>query len=412
MTAVYDVVIVGGGHGGAQTALMLRQEKFAGAIAIIGEEPDLPYERPPLSKEYLTGGKPFDRLLLRTAAEWEALDVVHLRGCRVVAVDAVAHEVVTEDGARIGYGRLVWSTGGRPRRLPCPGSGLAGVHVVRTRADIDRMTAELPLVMEAVIIGGGYVGLEVAAALVRMGKRVTLLEAQDRVLARVAGEPLSRFYEGQHRAQGVDIRLGARIDHIVQSGTVACGVRLADGGLLPAQMIIVGIGIVPSVGPLLDAGAEGGDGVRVNGICRTSLPDIYAIGDCAEHMNPYADGDWVRLESIQNANDQASVVARDICGRPASYDAVPWFWSNQYDLRLQTVGLARGYDDLVLRGDPALRSFSVIYLRQGRVVALDCVNAVRDYLAGRGLVAGRAVVLPARLADMAQPLKALLPPVS
>ena len=403
----YDVVIVGAGHGGAQAAIALRQAKFEGSIAVVGAEPELPYERPPLSKEYLAGDKAFDRILIRPAAFWQERNVEMLLGREVTAVDPAAHIVTTADGERIGYRHLIWATGGSPRRLSCAGHDLAGVHTVRTRADADRMMAELPGVTQAVVIGGGYIGLEAAAVLAKFGKQVVLLEALDRVLARVAGPDLSRFYEAEHRAHGVDVRLGVAVDCIIGENGQASGVRLADGSVIPAQLVIVGIGIIPAVEPLIAAGAAGGNGVAVDAQCRTSLPDIFAIGDCALHANAFADGTEIRLESVQNANDQANVVAKTITGQDAAYHAVPWFWSNQYDLKLQTVGLSIGHDATVLRGDPAARSFSIIYLKAGRVIALDCVNAVKDYVQGRKLVETAATPDPARLADAAIPLKEL-----
>ncbi len=403
----YDIVIVGAGHGGAQAAIALRQNKFEGSIAVIGDEPELPYERPPLSKEYFSGEKAFERILIRPAAFWAERRVDMLLGCRIVSVDAEAHALTTAEGASIGYGQLIWATGGSPRRIGCAGNDLAGVHTVRTRADADRMLAELDGVSQAVVIGGGYIGLEAAAVLAKFGKKVVLLEALDRVLARVAGEALSRFYEAEHRAHGVDARLGAAVECIEGTDKVT-GVRMKDGEVIAAQMVIVGIGIIPAVEPLIAAGAEGGNGVAVDDQCRTSLPDIFAIGDCALHANGFADGLPIRLESVQNANDQAMLVARTIMGQDLAYDAVPWFWSNQYDLRLQTVGLSTGHDATVTRGDPASRSFSVIYLKEGRVIALDCVNATKDYVQGRKLVVERAVIEAAKLADAATPLKELV----
>jgi len=403
----YDVLIVGAGHGGAQAAIALRQGKFEGSIAIIGDEPELPYERPPLSKEYLAGDKSFDRILIRQPAFWQEREVTMLPGRRVVAVDPAAHRVTTVDGAAIGYGKLIWATGGQARRLSCQGHDLAGVHTVRTRADADRMIAELPEVTNAVVIGGGFIGLEAAAVLAKFGKKVTLLEALERVMARVAGPELSNFYQNEHRAHGVDVRLGVAVTAIEGDGKVT-GVRLADGNVVPADLVVVGIGIIPAVEPLIAAGAEGGNGVRVDAQCRTSLPDIFAVGDCALHANRFAAGAEVRLESVQNATDQATVAAKTILGENVSYEATPWFWSNQYDLKLQTIGLSIGYDQSVVRGDPATRSFSVIYLRQGKVIALDCVNATKDYVQGRKLVETGAVIDPARLADMTVPLKEMI----
>lgn len=403
----FDIVIVGGGHGGAQAAIALRQRGYAGSIAIVGEEAELPYERPPLSKEYLLGDKPFERMLLRPAAFWGERDVTLLLGQRVTAVDAGTRQVTTADGTHIGYGDLIWATGGSPRRLICAGHDLVGVHSVRTRADIDRLMGELPAVTRVVVIGGGYIGLEAAAALTKLGKPVTLVEAQDRVLARVAGPTLSAFYEREHRGKGVDLRTGISVD-CIEGDTRVTGVRLSDGTLLPCEMAIVGIGIMPAVEPLLTAGAVGGNGVRVDTLCRTSLPHVYAIGDCAAHANAFADGAEIRLESVQNANDMATTAARAILGDPVPYRATPWFWSNQYDLKLQTVGLSMGHDAEVVRGDSGTRSFSVVYLKAGRVVALDCVNMVKDYVQGRALVEAGAVIDPARLADASEPLKAMM----
>jgi len=403
----YDVLIVGAGHAGAQAAIALRQHKFEGSIALLGDEPELPYERPPLSKEYLAGDKPFERLLIRNHAFWEERAVTLLPGRTATRVDPAAREVTTDDGATIGYGQLIWATGGKPRRLACPGGDLTGVHTVRTRADVDRMIAELPEVRRVAVIGGGYIGLEAAAVLAKLGRQVVVLEAQDRVLARVAGEPLSRFFEEEHRAHGVEIRLGVTVEAIA-GDTRVTGVRLADGERIDAEMAIVGIGIDPAVAPLLDAGANGGNGVLVDGQCRTSLPDIFAVGDCALHANRFAEDRCIRLESVQNANDQATIAAKTIVGIEAGYDAVPWFWSNQYDLKLQTVGISTGHDAAILRGDPATRSFSLVYLRGGRVVALDCVNATKDYVQGRKLVLDAAAIDSARLADAAVPLKELV----
>jgi 3-phenylpropionate/trans-cinnamate dioxygenase ferredoxin reductase subunit len=398
----FDVLIVGAGHGGAQAAIALRQRKFAGSIAIVGDEPELPYERPPLSKEYLAGEKAFERMLIRPAAFWDERDVTMLLGRAVTAVDAAAHQVTLGDDASLEYGILIWATGGRPRALACPGADGAHVHSVRNKADIDRMLARLDRVERVAVIGGGYIGLEAAAVLTKLGRKVVLLEALDRVLARVAGEAISHFYEAEHRAFGVDVRTGVAVDCIEEGG-----VRLSDGSLVPADLAIVGIGIVPAVEPLLAAGAAGGNGVAVDGFCRTSLPDIYAIGDCAEHENAFAGGARLRLESVQNANDQANVVAGAITGAAEPYHAVPWFWSNQYDLKLQTIGLSLGHDEAVTRGDPASRSFSVVYLREGRVIALDCVNMVKDYVQGRKLVLDGAQIPAERLADAATPLKEL-----
>ncbi|WP_300396105.1 FAD-dependent oxidoreductase [uncultured Sphingobium sp.] len=406
-----DIVIVGGGHGGAQAAIALRQQGFAGSILLVGREQELPYERPPLSKDYLSGDKPFERLLIRPAAFWSERDIELWLGREVVQVDPGAQAVALSDGSVVVYGTLIWAAGGDPRRLTCDGSELAGVHAIRTRADVDQLVAELEsIACKVAIIGGGYIGLEAAAVLTKLGRDVVLLEALPRVLARVAGEALSAFYETEHLAHGVDLRTNARISHLVGSDGRVSGISLTNGAVVPADLVIVGIGIAPNVGPLLDAGAQGTQplGVEVDGQCRTSLANVFAIGDCAAHASPSADGDVIRLESVQNANDMASLVARTICGQEQVYSATPWFWSNQYDLKLQTVGLLTGHDETVLRGEPSERAFSVIYLRKGKVIALDCVNRVKDYVQGRKLVEARAHVSGSRLADVTEPLSSML----
>jgi 3-phenylpropionate/trans-cinnamate dioxygenase ferredoxin reductase subunit len=393
----FGVAIVGTGHGGAQAAVQLRQLSFGGSVGMIGQEPDFPYERPPLSKDYLTGERERDRLLIRPASFWAERRIDMLRGREVVRVDAAARRLFCADGEELGWERLIWAAGGVPRPLSCPGAHLA--HLVRSREDVDRIKAALPRVRRVAVIGGGYIGLETAAAMRKLGREVVLFEALDRVLARVAGEPLSRFVEARHRAEGVDLRLGAQVEAIGE------GWVRTVGGEEPCDLVVAGIGIDAAAAPLLDAGAEGGNGVLVDASCRTSLPHIWAIGDCALHESKWAGGARIRLESVQNAHDMAAAAARDICGLAGGYDAVPWFWSNQYDLRLQSVGLWLGYDEIVTRGDPASGSFSLVYLSRGRVIALDCVNATRDYAQGRKLVERGARIAPSDLADTSRQLK-------
>jgi 3-phenylpropionate/trans-cinnamate dioxygenase ferredoxin reductase subunit len=408
----HDVLIVGAGHAGAQAAIALRSQGFAGTVGLLGEEPWPPYERPPLSKEYLAGDKPFARLLIRPESFWAERSIDLLSGRRVDAVDPTARTVTLASGETLGWHHLVWAAGGAPRPLSCPGHDLGRIFAVRNRDDSDAILAALPAARQIIVVGGGYIGLETAAVLTKIGKAVTLLEAQDRVLARVAGPILSRFYEAEHHAHEVDIRTSALVARVIGDQGAATGVELADGTYLAGDLVIVGIGIVPCVEPLLAAGATpatGAGGVLVDPYCRTSLDGISAIGDCAAHASVFAAGAIVRLESVQNAHDQAVTAARDIMGSPEPYRAVPWFWSNQYDLKLQTVGLSAGHDDCLVRGDPATRSFSCLYRRQGRVIALDCVNAPRDYVQGRALVAAGLEADPALLANPDVPLKSLLP---
>lgn len=401
----YDVLIVGAGHGGAQAAILLRQAGFEGSIAMIGDENEPPYERPPLSKEYMAGDKPFERILIRPAQFWAERNVDMLLGKRVTRVDPAAKTVSVSDDETIGYGKLIWAAGGSPRLLTCPGADADGIFSIRRRDDVDAIMARLPDVQHVAVIGGGYIGLEAAAVLTKLGKKVTLLEALPRVLARVAGEELSRFYEAEHRAHGVDLRTGAMVESIESKDGKASAVILSDKTRIAADLIIVGIGIVPETAPLITAGASGGNGVDVDDYCRTSLPDVYAVGDCAAHANTYARGAQIRLESVQNANDQARVAVMHIMGDPKEYDAVPWFWSNQYDLKLQTVGLSTGHDQTIVRGDPASRSFSVLYLLGGKLIAIDAVNAVRDYVQAKAHILSGAVLDQSQLADASKPLK-------
>lgn len=402
-----DVLIVGAGHAGVQAAVALRQKGFEGSVTLLGAELHPPYERPPLSKEYLSGEKDFERMLLRPQSFWEAKGVELKLGVRVVGVEPLAQRVMTADGDWWGYGSLIWAAGGSARRLSCPGADLKGVHVVRTRDDADALRCALDGVERVVVVGGGYVGLEAAAAFVKAGKAVTLVEQQDRLLARVAGQVVSDFYLDLHRRHGVDVRLCVGVEALEGAGGCVTGVVLADGECLPTDLVVAGVGLVPSVAPLLTAGADGQDGVDVDPLCRTSLPHVFAIGDCARHVNVFADGARIRVESVQNANDQAQTVAGVLTGGPKPYESLPWFWSNQYDVRLQTVGLSTGCDQAVVRGEPTKDGFSVVYLRAGRVVAMDCINATRDYVQGRALITGEARIAPEQLADPDRPLKDL-----
>lgn len=406
-----DIVIVGTGHGGAQAAIALRQQGHEGSILMIGRDDAPPYERPPLSKEYLAGDKGFERIMIRPEKFWAEKAIDLKLGAAVTAIDPHAHRLTLSDGSSVTYRKLIWSGGGDPRRLPVPGAVLPEVFYVRDKSDADAMMAALadgP--KRAVVIGGGYIGLEAAAVLRKLGSEVVLVEMLPRLLARVAGEELSTFYAEEHRRQGVDVRLSTGVQAVLgeETGHVT-GVRLDNGTDVACDMVVVGIGIVPAVVPLIAAGAAGSNGVDVDFCCRTTLDDIYAIGDCAAHANPYADNAMIRLESVQNAHDMANTVAKAIMGEKEPYNALPWFWSNQYDLKLQTAGLSLGFDQTVLRGDPLERKFTVVYLKNGVPIAFDCVGTMKDYVQARKLLeSGAKRIDPALLADPEVALKDLV----
>jgi NADPH-dependent 2,4-dienoyl-CoA reductase/sulfur reductase-like enzyme len=389
-------------------AIALRQHGHEGSILMIGRDNAPPYERPPLSKEYLAGDKGFERIMIRPEKFWAEKGIALTLGAAVTAIDPLRHTLTLSDGGQVSYRKLIWSGGGDPRRLPVPGAVLPGVFYVRDKTDADAMMQALSDgASRAVVIGGGYIGLEAAAVLRKLGCEVVLVEMLPRLLARVAGEELSDFYAEEHRRQGVDVRLSTGVHSVLGEGKVA-GVRLDTGEEVPCDMVVVGIGIVPAVTPLIAAGAAGSNGVDVDEYCRTTLDDIYAIGDCAAHANAFAGGDVIRLESVQNAHDMANTVAKAIMGTMEPYHALPWFWSNQYDLKLQTAGLSIGFDATVLRGDPESRKFTVVYLKDGKPIAFDCVGTMKDYVQARKLLeGGYGRIDPALLADPEVALKDL-----
>lgn len=398
-----DVLIVGGGHAAAQIVPALRRFGWQGGITLISDEPVLPYHRPPLSKDYLKGVRTRDQLLIRRDTVYEQAQARVFLGRRVEAIDRAAQTVTLEDGERLTYAHLVLATGSVPRRLPVPGADLSGVFYVRTLADIDGLKAVFAAGLRTVVIGGGYVGLEAAAALRGLGAEVTVLEALARVLQRVTCPAVSAFFTRVHEEEGVRVLTDARVAALAGDERVT-GVRLADGAVLPADLVIVGIGILPATALAEAAGLAVDDGIVVDAFARTSDPRILAAGDCARFEHPLY-GRTVRLESVQNANDQGTTAARTIAGDPVPYDAVPWFWSDQYDVKLQIAGLSQGYDRVVLRGDPSIgRSFSAVYLDGDRLLAVDAVNQAKDFLAAKKLVAAGARIDSSRAADPALPL--------
>lgn len=389
-SVVNEVLIVGAGHAGVALAVALVKADHPGTVTLIGDEPCLPYERPPLTKRLLYGTSAV-AVPLRSAEYWERSPVVLRTGERVVAVDPERRTVRTAGGSTVGYGSLVWAAGGRAAACGLPGEELHGVHTLRDHGDLTALRADLTGARRAVVIGGGYIGLEAAAALRTLGVAVTVVEVAPRLLARVTGSVVSGFFTALHRGQGVDVRSGTGVAAILGRDGRATGVRLGDDTTLPADVVIVGVGMRPTVAALVAARARGdAGGIDVDAECRTSLPGVYAIGDCARQSNPWSEhGGAMRVESVHNAGQHASAVARAIAGLPPLDPAPPRFWSTQYGRELRTVGLPAPTDEQVARGDPALGDFSVAYLRDGRLAALDAVDRPRDFARAQALVAAR-----------------------
>ena len=400
---ISTILIIGGGQAGAQAVDTLRRQGFAGRLVLIGEEPYLPYQRPPLSKKYLAGELEADRLLFKHQAFYDE-HLVELRlGQRALRVDAAARRVELSGGESLAYDRLLLCVGARARPLNCPGADVPGVHYLRSLADADAIRAGLKPGARVIIVGGGYVGLETAATARKLGCAATVLEMTDRLMNRVVAPKVSEFYAHEHRLQGVNILCDTRVVRIDrQNGTLraAC----ADGSIHEGDLVVVGIGGVPNTELAADAGLTCDDGIVVDEYCRTSNAAIYAAGDCSSHPSPRF-GLRSRLESVDNAFEQAKAAALNMLDRTSVYDNVPWFWSDQFDIKLLIVGLSQGHDRQVLRGDPATRIFSICYLKGGELIALEAINHSSDYMAGRKLIAERARPNPDKLADPRVALK-------
>jgi 3-phenylpropionate/trans-cinnamate dioxygenase ferredoxin reductase subunit len=379
------VVIIGAGQAGAQLAISLRQGGFAAPIVLVGDEPYLPYQRPPLSKKFLSEHRAPDVLFLRPENFWRGLDVSFELSASVAAVDPARRRVALAGGREIDYAILAFATGTSARMPPIPGLAQAGVHVVRRIADVARLRPALDQARKVVIIGGGYIGLEVAAVVRGEGRDVTVLEALDRVLKRVTGPDVSEFYTRYHRERGVDIRLGAQILAIEGEGQGTV-VRLAPDERLPADLVLVATGARANDELARAAGIACEDGILVDEEARTGTPGIYAIGDCTRFPSRRY-GRRLRLESVQNAIDQAKAAAASILGTPQPYDPVPWFWSDQYDLKLQMAGISDGYESADTVGDPATKRFSVEYRRGGRLIAVDAISDARAPMMARRRIA-------------------------
>ena len=380
-------LIVGAGHAGAQLAASLRQEGWTGEIVLIGEESALPYQRPPLSKGYLAGKSTLDELAIRSA-KFYTEQGIQLLNAKVEAIDRSAGHLVLSTGDALPYDKLALCTGARPRRLSIPGADLVGVYYLRTAADVEMIREATSPGCRAVIIGGGYIGLATAASLRALGLEVTVLEATERVLERVTAPAVSAFFDRIHREEGVNIRTGALVEALSGDGRVR-EVFLSSGESIPTDLVIVGIGVEPNTELAAAAGLVVDNGVVIDDQTRTSDPDIVAAGDCASHdMARY--GRRIRLESVPSAGEQAKVAAATVCGKSKMIAALPWFWSDQYDLKLQIAGLNTGYDEVVLSGDPTRdRDFTCFYLRAGELIAADCINRPRHFMFSKRVITQR-----------------------
>lgn len=407
-----SLVIVGAAHAGVELAFTARQHGWPGPIVLLGEESEPPYQRPPLSKAYLDGETVADELILRTASAYDEAGIAIRLGIKATRIDRAGRTLELSDGSRLAYDKLALCTGGHPRPLTVDGM-VAGkpptnLHYLRTRRDADHIRSKLAAGARLVIVGGGYIGLEIASTARHLGAAVTLLEAEQRVLARVTGPEMSAFYQRVHHEAGVDIRTGTTVDRIECDDTgLVQAVTVRGGVQIPAELVIVGIGMLPNIELAADAGLTVDGGIIVDELSRTSDPDIVAAGDCTAHDNA-AYGRRIRLESVPNALEQARAAALALCGKPKPNRSIPWFWSDQFDLKLQMVGLSAGHEQCVLRGSPADHSFIAFYLRDGRLIAADAVNRQADFLAAKRLVTTAAAIDPTRLADVSIPLKDLL----
>ncbi|MEO1028311.1 MAG: FAD-dependent oxidoreductase [Pseudomonadota bacterium] len=401
---INQIVIIGGGQAGAQAAISLRSGGYGGSITLVGDEPAAPYQRPPLSKAYLKGELEEERLYFRTK-DWYAEEHIALElEVSATAIDRSARTVTLSDGRSLPYDALIIATGSRPRPLPLDGADLSGVFELRSLSDVDRLAADMAPGKTITIVGAGYIGLEAAAVARQMGLNVIVLEMADRVLARVTSPIISRFYSDVHSSQGVDIRTGARLMKLVGSDGTVTAAELEDGSRIDTDLVLVGIGILPNQELVANAGIACENGILVDRDARTSDPRVFAAGDCtARPLVHY--GRRGRLESVHNAIEQGKLAAAAILGQARPNEDVPWFWSDQYNLKLQIAGLSTNYDEAVLRGDPDSHRFSVFYLKDGTVIAVDAVNSPPDYMVGKKLIAAAAKLAPATLRDTSVSMK-------
>ena len=403
LSSAERIVIVGAGQAAAQACASLRQFGYAGALTLIGDEPALPYQRPPLSKAYMKGDLAEERLYFKPQDWYDSQSIDVMRNTRVTAIDRAARTVTTDSGKSLDYDALIISTGSRPRALPVPGAELGNVFDLRDLKDVEAIRPHMQAGRRLVIVGAGYIGLEAAAVARQLGLEVTVLEMADRVLARVTSPVMSKFFEDEHKRQGVDIRTGARLAELRGAQTVQSAV-LADGTDIPADIVLVGIGILPNQELAAEAGIACKNGIIVDRDARTNDPRVFAAGDCAHRPLVHYGRDG-RLESVHNAIEQGKLAAAAIMGKPRPVEDCPWFWSDQYDLKLQIAGLSEGYDQIVVRGNPDDRKFAAFYLRNGKLIAVDAINSAPEFIVAKKLIMSGASLAPETLGDTSISMK-------
>ena len=397
------MVIIGCGQTGGQAAASLRQEKYEGPITMIGQEPYIPYQRPPLSKQYLSGEQEKEKLSLRQESFYSEKEINLMLETSVLSLDPHKKELQLEKGETVTYDKLLIATGGRPRKLEVDGHTLKGIHYLRNIDDVDAIKTQMSISQNLVIVGGGYIGLEVASVAIKKGLTVSILEMESRILERVTTEEMSTFYHQLHTDEGVNIFTSTQAKAFKGSETVesvACGDHE-----IPADLVIVGIGILPNTEMAEAAGLETNNGLVVDEHCRTSNEHIFAAGDCTNHPNPILNR-RLRLESVPNAMEQGRVAASNMLGGSKSYASMPWFWSDQYEHKLQMVGFSKDSDQSVVRGDMESKSFTVFYLKDDSIIAADSVNNPKEFMASKQLVGKKAPI--EALADTSIELKTLI----
>jgi len=402
------VAIIGAGQAGLQVAVSLREQRYEGRVVLVGDEPHAPYRRPPLSKAYLLGEADEAQVSLCPSGFLERHRIELITGKRAVAIDRARRRVGFEDDSVLDYEHLVLATGARNRPLPVPGAELSNVFFLRTRDEADALRTRMASAKRAVVIGAGFIGLEFAACAVKQGLEVTVVEVAERPMARALSKTMSALFAREHVNMGVRLLCNTQVMRLLGDSGCVTGVETLDRQILPADLVVIGIGVIPNIELAATCDLEVDNGIVVDEFLQTSDPHISAIGDVASYRNPYARGERVRLESVQNACDQARCVAKRIVGKASVYDALPWFWSNQGELKLQLTGLPAEGCDEVLRGDPNGKACSVFLFHQGRLVCVETLNRAPEHMLARRLLAGRVAVTAQQVADGGFDLKTLL----